>query len=172
MKKIIWVIVGAILALLLYVAAGPWITVSSLKTAVAEQDTAALATYVDFPVLRRNLRGQLSTSISKNITGVSQDNPLLAMMSNLAGKILGKMLDAAITPQGLAHLMQGKQITNLKDSDTNTSLQKNDLFKNARFTYDSLSQFSVWVPDQRGEEARFILHRYGVSWKLVNYIAP
>jgi len=172
MKKIIWVIVGAILALLLYVAAGPFMTVSALKTAVAKQDTAALATYVDFPSLRRNLRGQMSASIAKNLTSASQNNPLVAMMSSLAGKFLGKMLDTVITPQGLAHLMQGKQLTNLKDSGNNMPLQKNDLLKNARFTYDSLNQFSVWVPDRRGKEARFVLHRYWLSWKLVNYIAP
>ena len=45
-------------------------------------------------------------------------------------------------------------------------------FQHARYRYDSLSRFSVWVPSDNGQETRFVLQRDGLSWKLVNVILP
>jgi hypothetical protein len=44
--------------------------------------------------------------------------------------------------------------------------------QNARYSYDSLRQFSVWLPDDKGQETRFVLQRDGVSWRLVNLVLP
>lgn len=47
-------------------------------------------------------------------------------------------------------------------------LDDEHLFKNARTSYDSLSSFSIWVPNDEGNEVRFVLNREGIKWKLVN----
>jgi hypothetical protein len=57
-------------------------------------------------------------------------------------------------------------------ADTGPPPREDDLLQNARDSYDSLSQFSVWVPDAEGHETRFVLQREGVSWRLVNLVLP
>lgn len=47
-----------------------------------------------------------------------------------------------------------------------------DPLKNARFTYDSPSRFSVWVREDRDREIRFVLIRGGLSWKLGRIVLP
>ena len=42
----------------------------------------------------------------------------------------------------------------------------------AIYEYDSVSQFSVWIPAEKGEEIRFILRREGINWKLENILLP
>ena len=48
----------------------------------------------------------------------------------------------------------------------------NDVFANARVTRDGLDRFSAWVPNEQGEEVRFIFHRYGFGWKLTSLSIP
>ena len=45
-------------------------------------------------------------------------------------------------------------------------------FANARVTREALDRFSVWVPNDKGEEVRFVFHRYGIRWKLTGIVVP
>jgi hypothetical protein len=67
MKKIIWV-AGVILALVVgYVAAGPYLTVSAIKTGIVENDSEKLSENIEFPTLRQNMKEQLNTKMMKNM---------------------------------------------------------------------------------------------------------
>src|SRR4030095_1255004 len=45
-------------------------------------------------------------------------------------------------------------------------------FANARVTRETLDRFSVWVSNDKGEEARFVFYRYGIRWKLTGIVIP
>ena len=68
--------------------------------------------------------------------------------------------------------MEGKKPNKGGNGSNTPPPKKDNLFKNARFSYDSMSKFSIWVPNDKGEEARFVLKREGFSWKLVNLVIP
>ncbi|MEJ2107688.1 MAG: DUF2939 domain-containing protein [Acidiferrobacteraceae bacterium] len=172
MKKVVW-IAGVILVLLAgYVAAGPYLTVSAIKTGVIEQDSKKLSENIDFPKLRQNLKGQLNAAMMKNISAEEKDNPFAVLAAGLAMKMADAIVDSYVTPSGLALMMEGKEPPKEQGTETAAPPKKDELFRNARYSYDSINQFSIWVPDDKGQETRFVLQRDGLSWKLVNLVLP
>ena len=172
MNKVVWVI-GMLMALVVgYVAAGPYLTVSAIKSGIVEQDSEKLAEYIEFPSLRQNLKEQLNAAMMKNAATELKDNPYAALATVLASKMADGLVDSFVTPSGLAILMEGQNPSKNGDSGDTAPPKKDELFKNARYSYDSMSKFSIWVPDDKGKESRFVLQRDGLYWKLVNIVIP
>jgi len=172
MNKIIW-IAGIVLALIVgYVAAGPYLTISEIKTGIVESDSEKLSENIEFPTLRENVKEQLNAVMMKNAAAEMKDNSFAALAAGFATKMVDGMVDSFLTPSGLAALMEGKKPSKGGASRDTSLPKKDDLFKNARFSYDSISKFSIWVPNDQEKEARFILIRDGFSWKLVNLVIP
>lgn len=160
-----------------YVAAGPYIAVAAIRDGIANNDADALAEHIDFPLLRQNIKDQLSASAKAESDRTSENNIFSALMSGFKAKLIENMVDSIITPEGLANLMAGKK--SLSSSDTSTSKptsesaqERENVFEDARFTYDSLDSFSIWVPNAKNGEMRLVLRRRGVTWKLVNMTLP
>jgi len=161
-----------------YVAAGPYITMSEIKDGIVEKDAEKLSDNIDFPAVRQNMKDQLNAQMMQNTTTELKDNPFAALAAGFALKMVDGIVDAFITPSGLAKIMEGKK-PNIKKSNGGENKEKNsnspkkeDLFKNARYSYDSISKFSIYVPNDKGEEARFLLKRQNLSWKLVSIDIP
>jgi len=173
MKQVL-LIFGTILVLLVgYVAAGPYMTVSAIKTGMTDQESEKLSENIEFPVLRQNLKDQLNVAMMKNTASNQEENPFAILMMGLGKTRVEGIVDSFVTPSGLAALMEGKKPSKDKTGERSSSPpKKDDLFKNARFAYDSTSKFSIWVPNEEGGEVRFVLLRYDLSWKLANIIAP
>jgi hypothetical protein len=172
MKKGIWVL-GLLLALVVgYVAAGPYLTISAIKAGIVEQNSEKLSENIDFPTLRQNLKDQLNAVMMKKVTTDLKDNPFAGFAAVVATKMVDVMVESFVTPSGLAASMEGKKPSKNESDVSTPPPNKEGLFKNARFSYDSTSKFSIWVPYDKGEEARFVLQRDGLSWKLVNLIIP
>jgi hypothetical protein len=186
MKRIAWIIGLLALLLALWIGAGPYLAVADIERGINDKDSERLAERVDFPTLRQNLKDQLKVKILKSATKELEDNPFGALATGLATTLVDGLVDAFITPAGLASLMEGQRPSvgsapsRAPSSPTQkpepepdqAQTQDRDLFKNARHSYDSLSRFSVWVPGQDGRETRLVLQRDGLSWKLVNVILP
>ncbi len=172
MKKGIWVFGLFLVFVVGYVAAGPYLTVAAIETAIVEHDSEKLSANIEFPALRQNLKDQFNAARTTNAATELADNPFAMLATVFVAKIAEGIVDSFVTPKGLAALMQGKKPPrNGKDGNTPPP-DKERLFKNARYSYDSPSKFSVWVPTEQGGEIRFVLQREGVSWKLVNLIIP
>jgi hypothetical protein len=177
MKTVAWIFGVAMIALLGYVAAGPYLAIADIKTGIVEKDADRLSAKVDFPTLRQNLKAQLNARLLHNTAGELKDNPLGALAAGLATTMVDGILDAFVTPAGLAHVMKGDRpsesiVKQTVTADTGPPPKEADLLQNARYSYDSLSQFSVWVPNDEGKETQFVLQREGLSWRLVNLVLP
>jgi hypothetical protein len=166
-------IIGLVLVIVVgYVAAGPYLTISAIKTSIVEQDSEKLSENIDFPNLRQNLKNQLNAVMMKSAVTELKDNPFATLAVGFATKMVDGMVDSFVTPSGLAAIMEGKKPSKKGSEENITPPKKENLFKNARTTYVSKSKFAVWVPNDQGEEAIFILQRDGLSWKLVNIVIP
>lgn len=176
MKTVAWIIGIALLAVIGYGAAGPYLAVAEIKTGIIDQDADLLAARIDFPTLRQNLKDQVNAAMMKSAAQDLQDNPLAALAAGLATRVVDSMVDSLVTPAGLAQVMEGhrpaKSIAKPSVPVETRPPKTEELFQNARYTYDSLSQFSVWVPNDAGQETRFVLQREGLSWRLVNLVLP
>lgn len=175
MKKILTIAALLFAALAAYVAAGPYITLHQIKTGVAQRDAAKLSGHIDFPALRLNLKNQFAAKIMKKVPAQLQDTPLASWVVDLGSKLIDGMVDTYVTPDGLASMMEGRQpklIPFDSGKPRDPEQEKRLLLKDARHSFDSPSQFSVWVTESKGGEIRFVLTRDGVAWKLSNIVFP
>ncbi|MGH8077574.1 MAG: DUF2939 domain-containing protein, partial [Lysobacter sp.] len=110
MKKWLALLVAALIALIAYVAAGPYLTINALRAAVKSQDTATLARHVDFPVLRSNLKAQLDDYVLRQAGPDVQGNPFGAIALRIAGGLTGGAVDALLTPAGIGAVLEGRNL--------------------------------------------------------------
>ncbi len=159
-----------------YAAAGPFITINHIKDGVEARDANKLEKHIDFPVLRENVKLQLQSYLSKE-KAVDEESLLGSLARGFMSQMADGMVESFVTPTGLAGLMEGQRPDQQPSKETpssggavsaNSGDDEKTLFKNARYTYDSLRKFSAWVKDEQGDEIRFVLTREGLSWKLSN----
>lgn len=145
-----------------------------MKAGIVEKDSERLSGSIDFPLVRQGLKEQLRAAAMKNAATELASNPFAALAAGLATTMVDGIVDSFVTPAGLASLMGGEKPTNWKAwwSETGDHNGKDPLLENARYAYDSVNKFSVWVPTNDGEEIRFILQRDGLSWRLVRLVLP
>lgn len=167
MKKAIIALVCLVILLGGYAAAGPYMTLSAIKTGLVEQDTEKLTENIDFPVLRENLREQFMAAALKKSGKELEGNPFAGLAAGFAAKMVDGLLDTIVTPAGLASLMEGKKS---QEEEADGPVDRDKIFEDAQLGYDSLDTFSVRVPNKEGGELQLILKRQGLSWKLVNVV--
>lgn len=166
MKKYVLIVAVLLVGVAIYLAAAPYRTMAEIKTGIAQNDTAQLEANIDFQRLRDNLKLQLRQRMLSDTEEGPSDNGLAAAMASFAGWVLDASVNSLVTPDGLAALVEGKRLMEADATDAEAS--GNTLFNNARYSFDSFSQFSASVPNEDGEQTRFILQREGLDWKLVN----
>lgn len=175
-------------ALLAYVVAGPYLAVRGIRTAVAEQDAAALSRHVDFPALRASLKAQLGDRLVRSV-GIDAGSGLLgALGMRLAGGLTDGAVEVLVTPVGLAALMEGRKVWTLvgegvlrpdrrpaaaqADSGADPATARDEPLRDARYRYESLSRFTATVPYDGDGEVVFVITRKGIRWRLSDIRLP
>jgi len=169
-------IVGIIIFVMVgYTAVGPFLTIEEIKTGLVEKDPKKLSDNIEFAILKENLKDQLNAGMIKKSASKMKDNFFSGLVAGLVSTaMVDPIVESFITPAGLISMLEGKDLSkSLSGSTIKTNLQKKeDLLKNARYSYDSMSTFSASISNGKGKETRFVLERDGFSWKLVNIIVP
>jgi hypothetical protein len=174
MKNIAWIVAVTVIGVAIYAAAGPYLTIGAIKTGIVENDAELLADNIEFPTLRQNLKEQLNSAVMRSAAKEADDNPLGVLFAGLASSLVDGLVDNFVTPSALASVMEGREppTESTRSTRSPSTADREELFRDARMTYDSLNKFSVWVPNDAGGETRFVLKRDGLSWKLVNMVIP
>lgn len=177
MKKLLALLVVIALALMGYVAAGPFMTVHAIREAVKAQDTAALARHVDFPALRGNLRAQAEDYIARQAGADVQSHPLGAIALGVASSMAGVGIDAMATPAGIGALLEGRNFIDRvsgrrNNADTSTPAPPRDPLKGAKYDFESTSRFTATVVDGDGRPVMVVFTRDGLTWKLSDIRLP
>ncbi len=115
---------------------------------------------VDFPILRDNLKRDLRVAFE---SGAGTSN---AALGGIAGALIDPMVDATLTPQGMARVLT---IFGTRRGDPNT---ESSLLQTGRtsFRYRSPSRVDVLVQPADGEPSSggiFTLARSGFTWQVV-----
>lgn len=163
----------ALLVLLAWVAAGPWLAVRGIEQAIAQRDTAALARHVDFPRLRANLKAQLDDRMVRTAGEDVAANLFGAVALAMAGSATGVAVDALATPAGVAALLQGHVLWqrargHTVGGDAWSGTEPARPLQGARLRYESLSRFTGTVEHGDGTRTVFVLQRQGLRWRLVD----
>lgn len=176
MKKWLWLAFAALIALVAYTAAGPYLTVNAIRDAVQARDAAALSQQVDFPALRSSLKAQVSDRLAREFGTQARDNPLAAFGLGVANSLAGGIVEAMVTPAGLGAVMEGRNVWDRASGAPMPSGGAADArpepLHEARYRFESPSRFTATVQDDRGRPVAFVLTREGLRWRLSDIRLP
>jgi hypothetical protein len=144
--------------------ASPYLAYRKLTRAADRGDVEALNEVVDFPALRTSFKENLKTAVAREISA-DADNPFAAMGGALAGMLTSRVVDAAVTPSGIAALTRGNDPT--EDEGRGDGGRENTSVERDK-GYEGLNRFAVRYMDREngGEQFALILRRDGLGWKL------
>lgn len=104
---LIVVLAVAIIAAIGYAYASPYVALGRLKSAIDARDAQAISEYVDFPSLRISLKQQVTDELMRRIDAVKKSNPFAVIGALIGSALIGPLVDAYATPEGVAALMSG-----------------------------------------------------------------
>lgn len=160
-------IVAALLVLLLAAAAwwyaSPIWTLHAMQAAAKDHDATRLSAHVDYPALREDLKGDLGAYVMSE----SAKAPAGAwnLGAALAMAFLGPVLDAVVTPQGVAAMLaqQDKDPKAAKPVPVSTG-------DHPVIERDGLDTFRVHGKD--AAKGALVFRRHGLGWKLAGVDLP
>ena len=164
MKKI--TLAAAVAAIAATAYASPYYALRQIKTALAERNADALAAHVDFPALRASVKTQLEASMARSIEATAgSGNPLAALGQSIAGAMLGKMVDAMVSPAGVVALVNKSAVSPQADADAPADGAQTKAAYSAG--YAGVNTFIVRAKDGNAQQGALVLQRHGLwDWKL------
>jgi hypothetical protein len=90
-----------------FTTSGPFRTIYAIKDSLRTSDAKNIGKYVDFPVLRQNIKDQLGTVLTDRVSDALENNPLGAVVSGFSANLADRMIESFVTPAGLRALMSG-----------------------------------------------------------------
>jgi hypothetical protein len=172
-RKII-AIGGGVLAILAcggWYFGSPYYTLKSIRDAVEAKDGAAVASYVNFPELRKDLKKDLSNLIAEE----AKKEPGMASIAGAFGSaFVDKMIDEVVTPDGVTKVF-AQQIGKAgakTDADKATETNKSD--EDFEIVRNGFSEFIIKnkPKDGKTEQGGLVFGRDGLGWKLVGVDLP
>jgi hypothetical protein len=100
-------IVIVVIAALGFAYASPYIALNNLKRAADARDAQTVNQYVDFPALRESLKQQVAGLLTRRLGEHGNGNPLAAIGAMIGVALIGPLVDAYATPDGVAALLNG-----------------------------------------------------------------
>jgi hypothetical protein len=192
-KPVVVAIVAlAIVAALGYGYASPYVALDRLKAAADARDAATLNEYVDYPALRASLKQQVGELLQRRIAAQHSSNPLLLFGAVIGAALIGPLVDAYATPDGVAALLNGMPPTGKPGEQPPQAVNSAPAPAPANAPagpgapaasgenaeppprpqttagYRSVGEFVVtWQRSANGERYAAVLQRHGLfSWKL------
>lgn len=175
-KKIALPVGIILLVLAVLFAASPYWSLYRMRRAVQSNDAIYVSDHVDFPQLRESLKATFKTEMAKEVAKKDTDG-FEALGVAFGAMMIGPMVDALVTPEGLIAMMQGEDIGAIEEQTTreNKQTQKPTEPKEMNVTkvgYEQLNRFVVEVatpPDKSPdkESLTLVFLRKGLfSWNL------
>jgi hypothetical protein len=174
-KKSILIACLLLVVSLLFVIFSPYLTLINIKNAAQNKDSEKLSQYVDYPTLRESFKANVSALMASEMT--KSNNGFEALGMALGAALVNQMVDAYITPENLAMMLNG-QSTQIGGNSTPGPVETTTPSKvdaDILMSYEGMNQFIVKIKSKGapGEPVALIFKRYGIiSWKLAGLRLP
>jgi len=173
-------IVGALVAIFVliiggYYYASPYLVLNSIKGAAQAGDSEKVSAYIDYPSVRQSFKDQMNAYMVKGMASKETDG-WEALGAMIATTMVDKIVDAAVTPEGMTLMLQGKDFGDSlkptpKETSTHQSSTKAKLDYSTR--YLSMNMFEVTLKNpENDKELKVIMERDGLSWKVKKIVVP
>lgn len=176
-KSTLVVAILALFALLLalQVVTGPYRTLAAIRTAIVEEDAAALALQVDFPALRASLKAQMEDRLARRFGEDANESLFARVAMGVAGVAVDGAVEVMVTPLGLGALMEGREMwrgaRGAFDPPAPAETATVPL-ADPEHRFESSSRFTATVADEEGRPVVFVLTRDGLRWRLSDIRLP
>lgn len=156
MKLVRWLVILCLVLLLVY-GASPYFSFWRFTNAVRSRDAAAITERVDFPAVRASLKRQLVARFAKQTSSHKR-------WSNLGPTLIDAIIDAYVTPQGIAELLSNPEaLKSLKaPREFHFQIGKNQDLSKVRYAFFTGPR--SFVVDRDGIKLWF--HFTGSRWQL------
>lgn len=176
MKKLLAILVLALLALGAYVAAGPFLTARAVRDAVERGDMRSLERHVDFPLVRASIKAQLEDYLARRMGDPGTDDCLKALGRQVTATMTGGVVDALATPAGIGAILQGRSVVRrAMGYPAERSAAPDAAFdplKGAAYRFESASRFTATVQNADGVPVVFVFTRDGLAWRITDVRLP
>jgi hypothetical protein len=163
--------VGALLVVAATSFASPWWTLHRLRAAAERHDADAFSGQIDFPALRASVKDQLVGSIDRDADSADGTNPFAAAGKAFARAIANPVVDAVVSPAGVAAMVEHGKISIGKPTRETQPPEAGPARDKPHYAlhYRGWSRFAVTAEDG----GSFVLRRDGLwSWKLAGIELP
>jgi hypothetical protein len=177
MRKLLLLLIAIALAYTAWPIWAAW----QLRAAVKARDLAGIESRVDWPTLRANLKQTVGAQLKSN--GNSDAGKIKALRDSVGGFLAERVIDAAVTPQTLVHVLTGRVL--LKEIGRGTSAQRpappkdgaspgpSDPLAPRRLRwafFETPTRFRIEMADTKEPQRRVVsvLELQGSGWKLVD----
>jgi hypothetical protein len=160
----------------------PYLAVHSMRAAVDAKDAPKLSRYIDFPAVRESVKATLNAKMMSQMAKINKsESPFAGIGAAFAMAMVGPMVDAMITPEGMAMMMKGERPTPDRASaparqpELQPVAQKSEPEIETSMFYEGFDQFVVTVKQvaSSDEPIGFVMQRQGLfSWKVVSVRLP
>ena len=156
MKLIRWLVILCVVSLLVY-GASPYVSFWRFRAAVQSRNATVISLHVDFPAVRGSLKRQLVAHFAKPTNSQKR-------WSNLGPTLIDAIIDAYVTPQGIAELLANPEaLKNLKaPREFHFELGKNVNFSKVKYAFFTGPR--SFVVDWDGIKLQF--HFTASGWQL------
>jgi hypothetical protein len=149
----------------------PYLALNKLQKAAKQGDEQAMAELVDFPALRESVKGNVRSAVEHSVG--RERNPIGVLGGILAGAVAGPVVDAVVTPQGIAALTEGERPGQRRRVDGDARLRVKDV--KVKRGYEGFDLFVVHFvsKDDGHERMALLLRRQGIArWRLSGVRIP
>jgi hypothetical protein len=181
-----WLVLAACLVVvgLIYLAMQPVFVFQALANAGQAGDRGRLAAMVDFPAVREDLKTQLAARVEAAVT--KDKSPFGGLASLLGPAVVDQVVDAAVTPEGVAAIVRSGRAPLSELSARKTALPPPSdtaapppaaaslapTKARTRFAYTGINSFKATSIAKDGAELGWVLERRGFSWQLARIELP
>lgn len=167
---LIAILVAGLGALGAFLYAQPGKAFNTVKLAMDRGDAALLASVLDAPSMRSNMKNREAAKLSPTIP---QDGPaaLLGMLGQaLAEGVIGVLAQGAATPEGVLALLRSMAAAAQDPPQPTPSLAPRTpserLFANAKTELSGFDRYAVSAPLKDGHTLVLVFARQGSAWLL------
>lgn len=170
MKKLIIALLLGCALLATWYAITPGMALRGLRDAALEGDIDELNERVDFASVRENLRASLRAAMIADMTSPElADDPFAGLGMALGGAMVDGVIDALVSPQGIAAFTSAMPTERMLDSlNAGPPPEPVDVEIDRR----GFSRFHVLFPDAEEESAELVFRRAGLGWELSRIDLP
>lgn len=173
MRKVVIAIASMSMVAIVGLTIGsPYWAAHELEDAARRGDAGKIEMLTDMPAIREGLKSQISTALMQKLNSDpdTKGNLFGAFGAMIAPVLIGKAVDAYVTPDGIANILKsGKPIVQASDPAAKTSRYT------AEEEYLDLDRFRMRLHDKNSDRQgpALVFERRGLlTWKLIRIELP